>query len=104
MRAGQAPVPTMCYEARVLGSYFWGAKASPVGADAIFEDGSAVLGDRDDELGCEGGGLGVFVGGREHFPIAADGLVHLHGDGAAFGVAQCHLKFTFPAAAIEPLL
>src|SRR6266481_1720838 len=104
MWAGQAPAPTRCYEARVLGSYFWGAKASPVGADAVFEDGSAVLGDRDDELGGEGSGLGVLVGGREHFPIAADGLVHLHGDGRIFVVAQRYFKLHFPNVGVDALV
>src|SRR5258707_1685766 len=104
MRAGQAPAPTMCYEARVLGSYFWGAKASPVGADAVFEDGSAVLGDGDDELGGEGGGLGVLVGGTEHFRIATDGFVDLHGDGAVFVVAQGNFKFHLPGVGIDALV
>src|SRR5260370_18970204 len=104
MRAGQAPAPPMCYEVRVIGSYFWGAKASPVGADAVLQDGSAVLGDRDDELGGEGGGLGVLVGGREHFPIATDGFVDLHGDGAVFVVAQGNFKFHFPNVGVDALV
>jgi hypothetical protein len=63
------------------------ANKLPAGTNAVFQHRRAVFGDGDDELGREGRSLGVLVGGREHLPIAADGFVHLHGDGAVFVIA-----------------
>src|SRR6266446_9962159 len=73
----------------------------PFGADAVFEDGGAVFVDGDFELGGPGGGLGEFVGGGEHFPIAADGLVDLDGDGRVFVVAQGDLELHFPDVGVD---
>src|SRR5882762_3569104 len=70
----------------------------PFGADAVFEDGGAIFVDGHFELGGPGGGLGEFVGGGEHFPVAADGLVDLDGDGRVLVVAQGDLEFHFPDA------
>src|SRR5713226_9976375 len=70
----------------------------PFGADAVLEEGGAVFVDGHLELGGPGGGLGEFVGGGEHFPIAADGLVDLDGDGRVLVVAQGDLELHFPNA------
>src|SRR5260370_4532963 len=70
----------------------------------VFENGGPVLGDRDDELGGEGRGFGVLVGGREHVPIAADGLIYLHGDGRVFVIAQRNFKFHFPNVGVNALV
>src|SRR6266436_10190221 len=75
----------------------------PLGADAVLEDGGAIFVDGDLELGGEGGGLGEFVGGGKHFPIAADGLVDLYGDGRVLVVAQGDLKFHFPDMCVDAL-
>src|SRR6266446_2869399 len=76
----------------------------PFGADTVLEDGGAILGDGHLELGGPGGGLGEFVGGGEHFPIAADGLVDLDGDGRVLVVAQSDLEFHFPDMRVDALV
>src|SRR5690348_3548240 len=76
----------------------------PGGADAVAQDGSAVFVDGDLELSGESGGLGVLVGGVEHFPVAADGLVDLDGDGRVLVVAQSDFKFHFPSVRVDALV
>src|SRR5438046_644532 len=73
----------------------------PAGADAVLEDRSAVLGHRYIELRREGRGLRVLVGGREHLPIAADGLVDLDHDGCVLVIAQRDLILEFPSVSID---
>src|SRR6266403_246145 len=76
----------------------------PFGADTVLEDGGAILGDGHLELGGPGGGLGEFVRGGEHFPVAADGLVDLDGDGRVLVVAQGDLEFHLPDASRDALV
>ena len=71
-------------------------QASPVGADAVAQDGGAVFVDGDIELGGPGACFCEFVTGIQHFPVAADGFVYLDGDGAVFVVANRDFKFHFP--------
>src|SRR6266436_6306605 len=76
----------------------------PLGADAVLEDGGAILVDGDAKSCGPGGGLGEFVGGGEHLPIAADGFVDLDGDGRVLGVAQAALEFPFPEMRVDALV
>src|SRR5437667_1038503 len=71
----------------------------PLCADAVFQHGLAVCGHRNSELGRKGSRLGVLVGRIKHLPIAADRLVHLHGDGCVLVVAQRDFKFHLPDVA-----
>src|ERR1700676_548469 len=81
-----------------------GAPVLPAGCNAGPQDGGAVLLYGDFELGGEGGGLGVLVGGREQVPVAADGLVDFDGDGGVFVVAQGDFKFHFPGVIVDALV
>src|ERR1700730_5441924 len=85
---------------------FWclNGRRLPFGADAVFEDGGAVFVDGDAELGGPGGGLGELVGGGEHVPIAADGLVDLDGYGRVLVIAESDLEFHLPQAVAEALV
>src|ERR1700730_958564 len=85
---------------------FWclNGRRLPFGADAVFEDGGAVFVDGDAELGAPGGGLGELVGGGEHVPIAADGLVDLDGDGRVLVIAQGYLEFHLPDVGVDALV
>jgi len=50
------------------------------GADAVLQNGSAVGGDRHIELRRPGRRLRVLVTGIDHFPVAADWLIHFNSD------------------------
>src|SRR5215469_3780851 len=76
-------------------------RESPFGADAVLQDRGAVFRHGNVELRREGRRFRVLVAGRDHFPIAADGFVHLDDDGGVLVAAQGDLILEFPGVGID---